>query len=393
MSFRRSPSPTAEDIDLDRERARTDAQWRAAAAEAHMPLAVAAALTFHQVNGNTKAIRTRQEYDDALNIAAMALSRLIPVYGMGDPREGRHALSVDLGKQSFVRGATRLRTGDAVSVMELSIRRADLASAIGLLKRRGMPFLVPPSYAQGASVPLGPRANRLLAALPDEDYSRLVPHLEHVPLRSQQILYAEGAEQRHSLFPVSGVISVLYVAADGESTEIAVIGDDGIVGLAALFGSGSSPRRVVVQVEGHAYRLRGDALLEEFHRNGALQSLLLRYLHALMCQMSQTAVCNRHHTVEQQLCRWLLLSLDRVPSNEVLMTQELISQMLGVRRAGITEAAKKLERLRLIRYSRGRITVPERTRLEAHACECYAVVKKETDRLFPPYAGVKIPSP
>jgi CRP-like cAMP-binding protein len=183
-------------------------------------------------------------------------------------------------------------------------------------------------------------------------------------------------------FPISGVVSVLYITEDGEPTEIAVIGNEGLVGLAVVLGGGSTPRRAVVQIDGHAYRMKAETILERFRRGGALQVFLLRYVQTLMNQMAQTAVCNRHHAIEQQLCRWLLLSLDRTSSNEVFMTQDLISQMLGVRRSGISEAAKKLQDLRLIDYRRGHIVVLNRKKLEARACECYAIVKRESDRLM-----------
>lgn len=199
-----------------------------------------------------------------------------------------------------------------------------------------------------------------------------------------KVLYEPGVELRHVYFPVPGcIVSMLYVMADGASAEIAVVGDEGMVGIALFMGGDSTPSRALVQSAGQALQLKGTALKREFERHGELQALLLRYTQALITQMSQTAVCNRHHSVEQQLCRWLLLSLDRLSSNELTMTQELIANMLGVRREGVTEAAGKLQTRGLIHYSRGRITVLDRPGLEAQVCECYAVVKKEYDRLLP----------
>jgi CRP-like cAMP-binding protein len=228
-----------------------------------------------------------------------------------------------------------------------------------------------------------PLGNHLIAALPPGDLARLSPEMEFVPLGLGEVLYESGTQLRHVYFPVSGVISLLILTEDGGSAEIAVVGNDGCVGIALLLGGETTLDRAVVQIEGHAYRLPAEALLREFKRGMAIQLLLLRYVQALMTQTAQTAVCNRHHTVEQQLCRWLLLTLDRVRSRHVIMTQELISDMLGVRRSGITQAARDLERAGLIAYERGRITVLDRAKLEAYACECYAVVKKETDRLLP----------
>jgi CRP-like cAMP-binding protein len=196
-------------------------------------------------------------------------------------------------------------------------------------------------------------------------------------------LYESGDQLQHVYFPTASIVSLLYVMADGASAEIAVVGNEGIIGIALFMGGETMPTRAVVQSAGHAYRLKGQVLKEEFNRAGELQHLLLRYTQALLTQMSQTAVCNRHHSVDQQLCRWLLLSLDRLPSNELTMTQELIANMLGVRREGVTEAAGKLQNAGLIHYSRGHIKVLDRPRLEARACECYQVVKTEFDRLLP----------
>jgi CRP-like cAMP-binding protein len=197
------------------------------------------------------------------------------------------------------------------------------------------------------------------------------------------VLYESGHELRHVYFPTTAIVSLLYVMLDGASAEIAVVGNEGIIGVALFMGGETMPNRAVVQSAGHAYRLKGQLLKQEFNRSGELQHLLLRYTQALLTQMAQTAVCNRHHSLDQQLCRWLLLSIDRLPSNELAMTQELIANMLGVRREGVTEAAGKLQKTGLIRYQRGHITVLDRAGLEARACECYAVVKKEFDRLLP----------
>jgi len=227
-----------------------------------------------------------------------------------------------------------------------------------------------------------PRQNQLLAALPAADYERLLPHLEFVTLPLGLVVFESGSKLRHLYFPASGIVSLLYAMESGASTEIAVIGDEGVVGIALFMGGESTPSRAVVQSAGHGYRLKAAVLKKEFELGGPLQYLLLRYTQALIAQMTQTAVCNRHHTVDQQLCRWLLLSLDRLPSNKLAMTQELIANMLGVRREGVTEAAGKLQEAGLIHYTRGHITVLDRPKLEARVCECYAVVKKEMDRLL-----------
>ena len=228
-----------------------------------------------------------------------------------------------------------------------------------------------------------PRQNHLLAALPAAERERLYPDLELVPLPLGDVLYESGKQLQHVYLPTDSIVSLLYVMADGASAEIAVVGNEGIIGIALFMGGESMPNRAVVQSAGHAYRLKGQLVKEEFNRSGALQHLLLRYTQALLTQMAQTAVCNRHHSVDQQLCRWLLLSLDRLASNELVMTQELIANMLGVRREGVTDAAGKLQKAGLIKYGRGRITVVDRVGLEARTCECYAVVKKESDRLLP----------
>ena len=229
--------------------------------------------------------------------------------------------------------------------------------------------------------------NYLLAALSSTERARLEPHLEPVDMPLGTVLYESGDVLRHVYFPIDSIVSLLYVMEDGASAEISVVGNDGLIGIALFMGGETTPNRAVVQSAGRAYRLNGKQLKEEFHRNGRLQDLLLRYTQALITQMAQTAVCNRHHSVDQQLCRWLLLSLDRLSSNELTMTQELIANMLGVRREGVTEAAGRLQKLNVIRYARGKITVLDRPKLEALCCECYAVVKRETDRLAPPLSG------
>ncbi|HUE94671.1 Crp/Fnr family transcriptional regulator [Pseudomonas sp.] len=228
-----------------------------------------------------------------------------------------------------------------------------------------------------------PQRNTLLAALPSEVQQRLFPHLELVSLPLGMVLYESGDTMRHVYFPTDSIISLLYVMESGASAEISVVGNEGVVGIALFMGGESTPSRAIVQSGGHAYRMPSQDLKEEFNRHGVLLELMLRYTQALITQMSQTAVCNRHHSIDQQLCRWLLLSLDRLSGNKLTMTQELIANMLGVRREGVTEAAGKLQRQGVIEYSRGHITVLDRHKLEQLSCECYAVVKKETDRLLP----------
>jgi CRP-like cAMP-binding protein len=232
-----------------------------------------------------------------------------------------------------------------------------------------------------------PQRNQLLAALPARDRARLLPNLERVSLTLGETLYESGAPVRHVYFPTDAVVSLFYVLEDGASAEFAVVGRDGLVGVSLFMGGESTPSRAVVQSAGHAYRLTGRILKEEFNRvggrrSGALHDLLLRYAQALVTQMAQTAVCNRHHSLDQQVCRWLLLFLDRLPSNELAMTHELIANMLGVRREGVTEVAGALQRAGLIEYHRGHITVLDRAALEARTCECYAVVRQECDRLL-----------
>jgi CRP-like cAMP-binding protein len=223
----------------------------------------------------------------------------------------------------------------------------------------------------------------LWAALPSAVRRRLFPHLELVSLRLGQVLYESGGPLRYVYFPTDSIISLLYVMEGGASAEISVVGNEGILGVSLFMGGESTSSRAIVQSAGYAYRLAGQRLKDEFNRHGALLVLMLRYTQALITQMAQTAVCNRHHTTDQQLCRWLLLSLDRLPGERLTMTQELIANMLGVRRESVTTAASKLQKLGVIRYSRGRIIVLDRPKLETLSCECYAVVKAETDRLLP----------
>lgn len=228
-----------------------------------------------------------------------------------------------------------------------------------------------------------PQQNHLLAALPTEVQDRLFPALELVSLPLGKVLYESGDTLRHVYFPTDSIVSLLYVMENGSSAEISVVGNDGLIGIALLMGGESTPSRGVVQSAGHAYRLLGTRLKEEFNRHTGFLLLTLRYTQALITQMAQTAVCNRHHSIDQQLCRWLLLSMDRLPDNQLTMTQELIASMLGVRREGVTDAAGKLQKLGVIEYNRGHITVLDRHKLEQLSCECYAVVKRETDRLLP----------
>ena len=235
------------------------------------------------------------------------------------------------------------------------------------------------------SKPPGPERNQILAALPPAERERLYPHLKRVEMPFGMVLYESGVVLRHIYFPVDSIVSLLYVLNNGASAEIAVVGNEGAVGVSLFMGGETTPSRAVVQSAGSAYRLSRARLKEEFNRHGQLLHVLLRYTQSLITQMAQTAVCNRHHALDQQLCRWLLLSLDRLDSNELRVTQELIASMIGVRREGVTEAAGRLQKLSVIRYSRGKITVLDRARLEALSCECYAVVKAETDRLLGPH--------
>ena len=235
---------------------------------------------------------------------------------------------------------------------------------------------------------INPRSNRLLAALPPAEWARWLPQLEATDMPLGQVLYESGRTLDHVYFPTTAIVSLLYVMENGASAEIAVVGREGLVGISLFMGGGSTPSRAVVQSAGRGFRLPAQAMKEEFNQAGPVMHLMLRYTQALITQMAQTAVCNRHHTLDQQLCRWLLLSLDRLSGNELQMTQELIANMLGVRREGVTSAALGLQHAGLIRYARGRISVLDRPGLEQRTCECYAVVKREYDRLLPgPAAG------
>jgi CRP-like cAMP-binding protein len=227
-----------------------------------------------------------------------------------------------------------------------------------------------------------PNQNHLLAALPLAEFERMAGHLELVPMPLGEILYEPGGQLQHAYFPTTAIVSLHYVLESGASAEIAGVGNEGVVGISLFMGGDTTPSSAVVQTAGHAYRLERRLLKKEFDRAGPVLHLLLRYTQALITQMTQTAVCNRHHSVEQQLCRWLLMTLDRVPSGQLVMTQELVASMLGVRREGITEAAGNLRQAGLISYRRGHIAVLERVGLETRTCECYAVVRKEFTRLL-----------
>jgi CRP-like cAMP-binding protein len=234
--------------------------------------------------------------------------------------------------------------------------------------------------------PSSPLQNHILDALPPAERERLFPHLKLVSLPLGEVLYESGDTLRHIYFPTDSIVSLLYVLANGSSAEIAVVGNEGAIGVALFMGGETTTNRAIVQSGGSAYQLTGARLKQEFERHGEMLHILLRYTQALLTQMAQTAVCNRHHSVDQQLCRWLLLSLDRLSSDTLTMTQELIANMLGVRREGVTEAAGKLQKLGAIEYKRGQITVLDRPQLERLSCECYAVVKKESDRLLSGHA-------
>ena len=232
------------------------------------------------------------------------------------------------------------------------------------------------------------RANHLVASLPEAAWKRWQPQLEAVTFPLGAVLYESGKTLSHAYFPTTAIVSLLYVLEDGDSAEIAVVGNEGVVGISLFMGGDSTPNRAVVQSAGYGLRMKADAVKEEFNHSAPVMHLLLRYTQALITQMAQTAVCNRHHSLDKQLCRWLLLSLDRLPGNDLVMTQELIANMLGVRREGVTEAAVKLQTAGLISYARGHITVIDRPGLERRTCECYAVVKQEYDRLLPPLKAV-----
>jgi CRP-like cAMP-binding protein len=241
--------------------------------------------------------------------------------------------------------------------------------------------------------PPNPRQNHLLAAIPEAEWKRFAPHLLPVQLTLGDVIYESGGDQSFVYFPTDAIVSMLYVMEDGSSAEIAIVGNEGLVGICLFMGGGTTPNRAVVQSAGHAFRMRGQHIRDEFVLAGPVQQVFLRYTQALVTQMGQTAVCNRHHSVDQQLCRWLLMSLDRLPSDELVMTQELIANMLGVRREGVTEAAGKLQRAGVIQYNRGRIRVLDRPRLEGMACECYEVVRREFARLLPWQQGYVAPKP
>jgi CRP-like cAMP-binding protein len=230
--------------------------------------------------------------------------------------------------------------------------------------------------------PHSPNQNHLLAALPTAEFNRLAAHLELAPLPLGEILFEPGGQMQHAYFPTTAIVSLHYVMESGASAETAGVGNEGVVGVSLFMGGNTTTSSAVVKMAGHAYRLQSDLLKREFSRGGLMQRLLLRYTQALMTQMTQTGVCNRHHSVEQQLCRWLLTTVDRAASHELIMTQELVASMLGVRREGITEAAGKLQRAGLIRYRRGQIAVLDRAGLEKQVCECYGVVKTELSRLL-----------
>ena len=246
---------------------------------------------------------------------------------------------------------------------------------------------MPADKSQSAASNQSPQRNRLLAALPAADYERLLPHLEPISLALGKALYESGSHQGYVYFPTNSIVSLLYVMENGASAEIAVVGNEGLVGIALFMGGESTPSRAVVQSAGHGFRLSGERAAEGIRAGRALQHLLLRYTQALITQMAQTAVCNRHHSLDQQLCRWLLLSLDRLTSNELAMTQELIANMLGVRREGVTEAAGNLQAAGLIHYSRGQDHGAGSPQVEKRVCECYAVVKREYERLLPRIAA------
>jgi CRP-like cAMP-binding protein len=239
--------------------------------------------------------------------------------------------------------------------------------------------------------PYSPLQNHILGALGQAERDRVFANLQLVPMPLGRVLYESGDPLLHVYFPLDSIVSLLYVMENGASAEISVVGNEGLIGIALFMGGETTPSRAIVQSAGYAYRLPARYLKTEFNRHGDLQLLLLRYTQALITQMSQTAVCNRHHSVDQQLCRWLLLSLDRLPSNQLVMTQELIANMLGVRREGVTDAAGKLQKLGVIQYARGQITVLDRPQLEKLSCECYAVVKRETDRLLPQTLPLRSP--
>jgi CRP-like cAMP-binding protein len=251
----------------------------------------------------------------------------------------------------------------------------------------GQMVLCPVAYTNRVPPAPSPLQNLLLAALPEKDYQRLLPQLELIDIPLGVPLYESGGQLQHVFFPVEGIVSLLYVTHGGHSAELAVVGSEGMIGISLFMGGETTPNRAVVQSTCKAYRLPAHVLKEQFATGGSLHLILLKYTQALITQISQTAVCNLHHSVDQQLCRWLLLSLDRLPDNKLQMTQELIANMLGVRRQGVTESARKLEHEGLITYKRGLITVLDRPGLEKRSCECYSVVRTETERLLPAVAA------
>ena len=290
-------------------------------------------------------------------------------------------------KECFRNRLFRATVGDSAKRALADIRNGNqLFTVFGLLPRCSC-IRSPDRATHGAMMAVNPvsdpRQNQLLAALPTEEFDRWHPHLQAVELTLGRVLYEPGDVLSHVYFPTTAIVSLLYVMENGASAEIAVAGREALVGISLFMGGQSTPSRAVVQSGGHGFRMKAQTLTEEFNRSGPVLHLLLRYTQALITQMAQTAVCNRHHSLDQQLCRWLLLSLDRLPGKELVMTQELIANMLGVRREGVTEGAITLQRAGIIDYSRGHITVLDRPRLETLTCECYAVVKKEYDRLLP----------
>lgn len=260
--------------------------------------------------------------------------------------------------------------------------RAPLPTTAFTCHERRLTFTPPGKCKNLMSIMHHPRQNRLLAALPDADFERLAQHLELAPMHLGDILYESGEQLDYAHFPTTSIISLQYVMANGASAEMAGIGNEGMLGVSLFMGGNTTPNRAIVQTAGNTYRLPSTQLREEFNRAGAMMRLLLRYTQASLTQMAQSAVCNRYHTIEQQLCRWMLVTLDRLASDELAITQELIAGTLGVRREGITEAAQKLQHLGMIRYRRGHIKIIDRLRLETHACECYTVVRDEFDRLM-----------
>jgi len=279
------------------------------------------------------------------------------------------------------RAEPRKPTLAAISVVDVKPAPGAGGAKPGAAPRKGAPAAA--SHLHALAVNHQPTSNRLLAALPDAELQRWLPQLEMVNLPLGFVLYESGRIEKQVYFPTTAIVSLLYVMENGDSAEIAVVGNEGIVGISLFMGGNSTPSRAVVQSAGKGYRLKARQMIDEFAKGGPVTHLLLRYTQALITQMAQTAVCNRHHTLDQQLCRWLLLSLDRLAGSELVMTQELIANMLGVRREGVTAGALRLQKAGLIRYARGRITVLDRLGLEQRVCECYKVVKLEYDRLLP----------